>query len=276
MQQATAAAAVFALHALIFGFGPAAYAADDDCRPADNLTYVQGEDECLAIQTYLPEAAGSGKTLVVVLHGDLSGGGSADYIFPVAEQAASDGAIGIAMMRLGYPGGGRSSTGIASRREDRSQIYTPDEMDEIAAATRRLKDHHGANDIVMIGHSGGAVMAGVILGRHPGLVQRALLLACPCDIPTWRQMRNRNPLPNAENPIRYIDRIPAGTMIRLVTGSGDTNTRTSLAADYAATASTAGIDAVFIEVPGAGHNLNDDMANSTEFRETLSDVILGR
>ncbi len=269
-------AAVSALLIAAFGFGPGASAGDDDCRPADNLTYVQGLDECLALQTFPPSDAAPGKTLVIVLHGDLSRGGPADYIFPVAEQAAAAGAIGVAMMRPGYAGGGRTSTGIASRKENRAQIYTPDEMDEIAAAATRLKDHHGAAEIVMIGHSGGAVMAGVILGRHPGLVQRALLVSCPCDIPTWRRMRGRDPLPNAENPIDHIDRIPAGTMIRLLTGSNDTNTRTSLATDYAAAAQAADLDAAFIELPGAGHNLNDAMAGSTEFQAALAKVILGR
>jgi len=269
-------AAVSALLIMVFGFGAGAFAGDDDCRPADNLTYVEGVDECLALRTYLPSDTAPGKTLVIVLHGDLSRGGPADYIFPVAEQAAAAGAIGVAMMRPGYTGGSRTSTGIASRKEKRAQIYTPDEMDEIAAAATRLKAHHGAAEIVMVGHSGGAVMAGVILGRHPGLVQRALLIACPCDIPTWRRMRGRNPLPNAENPIDHIDRIPAGTVIRLLTGSKDTNTRTSLAADYAEKAQAAGLDTVFSELPGAGHNLTDAVAGSAQFEAALAEVILGR
>ena len=41
-------------------------------------------------KTYLP-AAGTSQTLVVVLHGDLSSGGPADYIFPVARNRQSSG-----------------------------------------------------------------------------------------------------------------------------------------------------------------------------------------
>jgi pimeloyl-ACP methyl ester carboxylesterase len=253
-----------------------AQASDDDCRPADNLTYVQGGDECLAIQTYLPGTPAQTKTLVVVLHGDLSSGGPADYIFPVAETASELGAVGVAMMRIGYSGGGRSSTGRASRSENRSEIYTPDEMDAIADATTRLKAHHGADTIVMIGHSGGAVMTGVILGRHPGLVQRAMLLSCPCDVPTWRQINNRKPLSRAENPLDYIDRIPAGTMIRLVTGSRDTNTWSRLSRGYAADASAKGIDATFAEVSGAPHNLTAEMADSAEFKDAVRQVVTGQ
>jgi pimeloyl-ACP methyl ester carboxylesterase len=252
-----------------------AYGSDDDCRPADAVNYVQGGDECLAIQTYLPSDPASAKALVIVLHGDLSRGGPADYTFPIAQRAAELGAIGVSMMRIGYSGGGRSSTGLASRSESRSEIYTPDEMDAIADATNRLKTHYGAHSVVMIGHSGGAVMTGVILGRHPGLVQRALLLSCPCDVPTWRQINNRKPLSRAESPHDYIESIPAGTMIRLVTGSRDTNTWSRLSRDYANDATAQGLDAQFMEVSGAQHNLDSTMADSEAFKAAITEVISG-
>lgn len=281
-----AIAALLAFQIAAFCWIGVAAGADDDCAPADNLTYVPGGGECFAIQTYLPatgaasqsanSATESGTTLVVVLHGDLSRGGPADYIFPVAEHAADHGAVGVAMMRPGYSGGGRTSTGTASRRERRPQIYTADEMDGIAAAVQALKLHHAAETVVMIGHSGGAVMAGVILGRHPGLVRRALLISCPCDIPTWRRMRNRNPLPNAENPIDYVEKIQAGTVIRLLTGTKDTNTRPTLAADYAAKAAATGLDAIAAEIPGAGHNIDANFIASGGFQETFRSIVSGQ
>lgn len=60
------------------------------CDAPDHLTRVSGVAHCLAIKTYLP-AAGTSQTLVVVLHGDLSSGGPADYIFPVARNRQSSG-----------------------------------------------------------------------------------------------------------------------------------------------------------------------------------------
>lgn len=252
-----------------------ALAAGSDCQPADMMNYVTGESECLALKTYLPSTEAPIKTLVIVLHGDLSGGGGAEYIFPFAEKAADAGATGVAMMRLGYYGAGRTSTGTASRQERRDGVYTSDEMDAIADATRRLKEHYGAERVVMIGHSGGSVMTGVILGRHPGLVQRALLISCPCDIPVWRRLRGRKPLLSAENPAEYLDRIPADTVIRLVTGTRDTNTFPSLARDYAAAGQARGLDAVALEVDGAGHNINDSFAASEELRSAFDFIVSG-
>jgi pimeloyl-ACP methyl ester carboxylesterase len=248
----------------------AGLAADSDCQPADLINYVTGEDECLAIETF---ATAGARTLVIVLHGDLSRGGGADYIFQIAEGAQAMGATGVAMMRLGYSGGGKRSTGQASRDESRDSIYTADEMDAIADAARRLKAHHGAEEVVMIGHSGGAVMTGVILGRHPGLVQRALLLSCPCDVPTWRRIRGRKPFARAESPHEYIDDIPAGTLIRLVVGSGDSNTVPRLSRDYAEDAQARGLDATTTVVDGARHNFNGAMRDSDGWKAAFAEVV---
>lgn len=264
------------LFLIVLGGVSAASAAQSDCDPADLVNYAPGVGECLAIQTYLPDDVAAADTLVIVLHGDLSRGGGAEYFFPVAQQAAEHGAIGVAMMRLGYSGDGRTSTGPASRSENRDYIYTANEMDAIAEAVTALKAHYGVTQVAMIGHSGGAVMTGVILGRHPGLVQRALLLSCPCDIPTWRNKRGRKPLIRAESPHEYLDRIPGETIIRLVVGEGDTNTFPALSRDYAASAQELGLDAAFLPVPGASHSFNGTLSGSNAFREALRLVVTGQ
>lgn len=265
---------------LLFGAmllaGQSVPAKSGDCQPADMVSYVGGDGECLAIQTFLPANAQEAKVLVVALHGDLSRGGGAEYFFPVAERAAEMGAVGVAMMRPGYSGDGRRSTGTASRDENRDQIYTPDEMDAIAEAVQSLKEHYGVEEVALIGHSGGAVMSGVILGRHPGLVQRALLLSCPCDIPTWRNLRGRQPLIRAESPHDYLDEISPGTVVRLVTGSRDTNTFPVLSRDYAKDAQNRGLDAVFIEVEGASHSFSSTLGDSEGFSRALEEIVTGR
>lgn len=256
-------------------WGGAARADDEDCQPADMEHYVPGGDECLAIKTYLPADVGSAKRVVIVLHGDLSRGGPADYIFPLAERAAELGQIGIAMMRVGYSGDGRRSTGTPSRQENRNDMYTADEFDAAAEAAKALKAQYGVPEAVMIGHSGGAATTGVIVGRHPGLLQRVLLIACPCDIDKWRQLRGRNPWPRAESPDDYIDDILPGTVVRLLVGSRDNNTYPDLSEDYEEDARARGLDVRLYKVDGAGHNLNESMVGSDVFNEALTEIIAG-
>lgn len=231
--------------------GTAADVAAETCRAPDNVVTVSGTVHCLAIKTYRPETAA--ETLVIVLHGDLSRGGPADYIFGVARRAAESGAIGVAMMRPGYTGDGRKSSGVATRNQSRSEMYRGGEIDSMAAAVAALKKHHAARRVVMVGHSGGAAIAGVMLGRSAPLVDAVLLVSCPCDVPRWREERGRKPFENAESPIRYLSAIPKTARITALTGENDRNTFPRLGRDYVAAATTLGLSAAFVKVPDAGH-----------------------
>lgn len=223
----------------------------ETCTSPDNVTAVSGTSHCLAIKTYMSDAAAS--TLVIVLHGDLSRGGPADYIFRLARSAAEFGAVGVAMMRPGYTGDGRKSSGVATRNQNRSDMYRSGEIDSMAAAVAALKKHHGATRVVIAGHSGGAAIAGVMVGRSAPLVDAVLLISCPCDVPRWREERGRKPFENAESPIRYLSSVPKTATIYALTGEDDRNTFPRLGRDYVADAKALGLSATFVEIPDAGH-----------------------
>ena len=116
----------------------------------------------------------------------------------------------------------------------------------------------GTSRIVGVGHSGGAAQLGGGLGLAPGLVQRAVLVSCPCDIATWRKLRGRSAWSKsqAESPHLQIPRIAKGTRIALVVGAKDDNTFPQLSEAYAAAAKARGLSATLVQVPGAKHNLN--------------------
>ena len=243
------------------------------CQNPDNLTFVSGNGHCLAIKTY-PPANGPAKVLAVVLHGDLSSGGVADEVFFMAEEAAKAGAVGVAMMRPGYTGDGRRSTGIATRDQDRDDRYRAADMDSITVAVRSLKANHGVDRVVMIGFSGGAVISGVMLGRAAPLVSGAVLLSCPCNVPEWREYNNWGPLYNAESPHAYIGRIPKGTPVIALTGENDGNTHKRFAIAYVEKANAAGAKARFVEVPGANHGLRR-IKEQPQLTDAIREVIQG-
>lgn len=240
---------------VLFGIStayPVSPATAGPCETADHVRTVSGTAHCFAIKTYPPPTSGA-KTLVVVLHGDLSGGGVADHIFKVAKAAAGSGAIGVAMMRPGYTGDDRRSSGTASRDQDRGDIYRAGDTDSMASAIANLKKHHAAKRVVVAGHSGGAAIAGVMLGRSAPLVDAVLLVSCLCDVPKWRDARGRKPLANAESPVAYLKSVPRTAQIFALTGERDRNTFPWLAKEYIAAAKSLGLNAVYIEVPDAGH-----------------------
>ena len=228
-------------------------AKSQNCENPDNTRFVQGKDHCLAIKTF--PVRHPSDTLAVILHGDLSRGGTADYMFPIGRQVAKRRIPAVVMMRPGYSGGGRKSTGQATRDQPRFAIYSAREIDSIATGIRDLKSHHNARRVVLIGYSGGAVISGVMLGKYPDLVNRVVLVACPCDVPRWRQAHGRWPLASAQSPHEWIEKAASGAKIIAITGSKDRNTFPALAEDYVAAAKARGLDAEFVTVRGAGHSL---------------------
>lgn len=241
------------------------------CPSEDMLNWVKGIKTCFAVETYKPTGS-KAAVLVITLHGDLSGGGKADYTFDIAKIAASEGAIGVSIMRPGYTGGQKTSSGTPTRNQVRHVRYSAEEADDIGAAVTALKAHHDVSRVIMFGHSGGAAISGVIVGRSAPLVNDLVLLACPCDVATWRQRNGWEPYVGAASPHEYVSSLPDGTRIIALTGSDDNNTGSYLANDYVARAKAAGIQATFIEIPGAGHNYRAASMESY-IRSAIKDLI---
>ena len=230
------------------------------CEQPDNVTFVQGERHCLAIETF--SSAGRADTLVVTLHGALSRGGTADYMVRFAREVSALGVNTVAMMHPGYTGAERTSSGRAARDRHRDDLYRDREIDSIASALEELKTHHGAKRLILVGHSLGSIISGVILGRHPDLADAALLVACPCDLDRWRRSHGRQRLRFAQSPHRYLKKIAPDTKIVALTGSEDDNTRPNNAENYIAKARKRELDAKFVLVQGAGHGYYPHLAGA--------------
>ena len=243
-----------------------------NCDAPDNINSVAAGELCLGVRVFGAEAASTSPVLIVLLHGDVSDGGPADYMYPAAQDISSahPEAIVAHLLRPGYDDGqGRRSTGQAFGRRDH---YTAANVDAIAAAIENLADHYTASRVVVLGHSGGAAMAGVMLGRHPEVADAALLLSCPCDIDRWRAERNRSAWTRSESPSAYIDRIPTTLTVVAMTGSGDTTTQPHLARDYIEALQERGVAAEFIRIGGGSHGFRTLWNSLTQ--TTLADLVM--
>lgn len=243
---------------LITGCTPAIQINCTSTTSIDHL--VSGKGTCLAIKTYGAERTSKVNTLVVFLHGDLSAGGSADYIAKYAQALANERSdiVAIAIARPGYGfGDGSNSGGYDNGRRDH---YTQTNVDILADALTTLKSWYTPQKLVLVGHSGGAALAGNIAGLHPGLLDGAVLVSCPCDIPRWRSSNGATAWSwsSSLSPIACVDKVAPNFTVTAITGSSDTNTSTGLARDYVKALSSRGIKATFIEVTGAGHNWTSD------------------
>jgi pimeloyl-ACP methyl ester carboxylesterase len=206
--------------------------------------------------------AGRSPILVVVLHGDL---GLANVL---AINAASQihGIVAAALVRPGYTDGdGDTSDGVKGNAT--GDNYTPEVLNQLDAAIRPLKSQFHSSAVVLVGHSGGAAISADLIARDNGLARAALLLSCPCDVPTWRKHMNTlrpNPLwdkpVTSISPMGVVSEISPKTEIWMMVGDKDDIAPPEFTERYAAALRKHGIESHVTILPGRGHNIIFDSA----------------
>lgn len=197
--------------------------------------------------------------LVVVLHGDLDTGGAS----PLASKAASQihGVIAAALVRPGYTDDdGDTSDGVMGKTS--GDNYTPEVLNQLDAAVGQLKNEFHPSAVVLVGHSGGAAITADLIARNNGLATAALLLSCPCDVPTWRKhMNTLRPNPTWDEPVTSISPlsvvsdISPKTQIWMMVGEKDDIAPPEFTERYAAALRKHGIEPHVTVLPDRGHNI---------------------
>ena len=227
----------------------------EPCAEPLAATAVSGVEQCLRMRQFGSETP---ETFIVWLHGDVSSGGPANYHFAIAEKATAelgaDTARSVALVRPGYPDGSGNESGVAFGHGGRRDHYTDVNLRELAAAIERLKARYAPKRTVLVGHSGGAASAAVLLGMAPGLADSAVLVACPCDLGVWRASRGGGAWSRSENPSAWIGKVAPSTRVIALTGERDDNTRPQLAEAYVKALTAQGVQARFAALPYADHN----------------------
>lgn len=234
------------------------------CPLADGVTQVNGQEECLVIQTtHMARKTSSkavekwadshepGRKLLVYLHGDSSRGGQFDRHFKYFTPLASADTVFVGMIRPGYADAKKNAS--TGDRMGGGDNYTAHNVDAIAHALQALKTKYAARRLVVVGYSGGAATAGVILGRHPELIDDAVLIACPCDLAIRRQGRNHQ-VRRSISPSEVADQVFKTVHVTAITGDRDVNTAPHQVTGYIETLQQRGVKAAYVEVKKATHD----------------------
>ncbi|MBL8701699.1 MAG: prolyl oligopeptidase family serine peptidase [Alphaproteobacteria bacterium] len=221
----------------------------------DAPTRVTGQRECLAVRMFRSAEISPAPALVVVVHGDINNSASAAATthVPIAESLAADhrNLVVAALWRPGYhDGAGNASTGESHGHIDN---YTAANVDEVAGAVAALKRRTNASRTIFVGFSGGGAFAALVIGRHPGLVDGAAVIACPCDLVAWRRNRNVRLWTRSESPSDYLARVPTTTRVVAIAGDRDTTTPAYLTRDYAERLAARGVPARAWIIPAGTH-----------------------
>lgn len=225
----------------------------EPCDVDDFETRVTGVSHCLLMRRYGPAEP---RALVVWLHGDVSSGGPATYHFAQAQRAANDfstsGVLSVALVRPGYPDGSGASSSVSAFHSGRTDHYTEENIAEVAAVIEKLRLKYKPKSVILVGHSGGAATAAVLLGMKPQVANAAVLVSCPCELVAWRS--GRRPWTRSENPTHWAEKIAPATRVIALTGTRDDNTSPNLASAYVDLLRSRGLDATFHPIADATHN----------------------
>ena len=192
-----------------------------------------------------------GQPLVVFMHGDSGASKDGNYLKNYKDKfqrlkRKHVNVLTIARPAYWLPTG--PTTGIHARFN--RDPYTVPVVDGLAAALKALKAHYRPSRLVLLGHSGGSMISGIILGRHPGLVSGAVLVAWACDTREWRQWRiesagKRSQWYESLSARDYIANVPATTKVIAITGQRDRNTLPKFSKKCVKEMKSHGIDARF-------------------------------
>jgi pimeloyl-ACP methyl ester carboxylesterase len=205
--------------------------------------------------------------LIVVLHGDAPQGPPGyQYRFAASAAVVRPDAVVVALLRPGYsdPAGRRSQ---GRRGWTTGDNYTPEVLDQLAAAILDLRRRYGASSVMLVGHSGGAAVSALLLERRPWVAERGVLVSCPCDLHAWRRRMaalQKNPvwfLPvRSLSPIETVGRIRPGVPVTVIVGARDEVAPPSLSRAFFEAGRKRGVAMRYVELPGKGHEILLDPA----------------
>jgi pimeloyl-ACP methyl ester carboxylesterase len=168
--------------------------------------------------------------------------------------------VAVGLLRPGYVDtDGNKSDG--ERGLSTGDNYNARNTDSIADGINELKRRWHARKVVVVGHSGGAALTANILGRHPAVIDSAVLVSCPCDVEKWRQHMfqvRRAPIWQGEidtlSPVALMPRVSDRVPVRMFVGTQDNVTPPSLSVIYQAAAARLGKNVELVQLEGKGHD----------------------
>ncbi len=210
-----------------------------------------------ALIIYPKEKANS--NLLVFIHGD-SPFGNPVYQYHISKSISEiTNSITVAILRPGYKDGcGDASEGI--RGLTMGDNYTEEVVNALASVISSIEKEENTTQTIVMGHSGGAALTVLLAESKPGLIDQAILVACPCNLTKWRKSMQdltgnanwSNPMEGL-SPIDGIYKLDLGTKIRLYVGENDVVAPPFLTSEFYEKTNELGVDVSMKIIPKEDH-----------------------
>ena len=243
---------------------------------ADEQSWVQGGPYRLRMSAFISEGKSESPVLVVVVHGDAPFN-EPDYQYEFAANVAAthQDVVAVGLLRPGYtdPQGNRSD---GERGESTGDSLNVTNTEAIAGAIGELKRRWNARKVVVAAHSGGATLTANVLGRHPTLIDQALLVSSVYDVEKWRQhMFEQTGAPvfqgeiDTLSPIEQITEMSDQVEVTLMVGSQDEIAPPGFSEQYETVARKHGKKVRLVRLEGEDHEIFLDPAVFAELGPML-------
>jgi len=248
------------LAAAVLALTASAAAAQSAPPPAGQTVWVDVPAGRLKTRVFHSARISQHPVLVVLVHGDIPSPGQGLYELAQAIAGLTDDVVAAGVLRPGYQDAqGETSSGKLGYAI--GDNYTPEVVDAVDAAVRKLKAAYHPRTVVIIGHSGGGAISADLMGRHPGDADAAILLACGCNPNEFMQRWVREHpvfpknLPNPSLlPLDLAPKVSPKSRVRMVIGDKDDVVRLVDSQAYAQALRARGVDVKLAIAPGVGHN----------------------
>ena len=116
-------------------------------------------------------------------------------------------------------------------RLDRCARYSSTVVDSLAAAIENFRHERAPGPVVLVGYSGGGVLA-VLLGPRVPATTAILTIAANLDVDSWTAWHHYAPLAGSENPLTLVARSPTVPLEQHLVGTRDAVVPPRLNANY--------------------------------------------
>jgi pimeloyl-ACP methyl ester carboxylesterase len=223
---------------------------------------VRGGPFRLSTTTFVSAVGSERPILVVVIHGDAPfNDPDYHYIFAAKLAQGHRNVIAVGLLRPGYTDPeGQTSDG--ERGEAVGDNFHVTNTDAIADVICELKRRWNARKVVVAAHSGGGTLAANMLGRHPTLIDQALLVSSVFDVEKWRRHmfeQTGEPAFQGEietlSPIDQVAEISDRVEVTLMVGSQDEIAPLCFSEQYETAARKLGKNVKLVCLEGEGHEV---------------------
>ncbi len=229
---------------------------------ADAKSWVQGGPFRLRMRPFVSEEISASPILIVVIHGDTPfNEPEYQYVFAAKVASTYRDVVAVGLLRPGYTDlqGNRSE---GERGESVGDNINVTNSEAIADAIGGLKRRWNARKVVVAAHSGGAALAANVLGRHPALIDQALLVSSVYDVEKWRQYMFEQTGESVFqgkietlSPIEQITGMSDQVEVTLMVGSEDEVAPPSFSEQYETAARNHGKRVRLVRLEGEGHEI---------------------